>query len=481
MTGGRDDAIDRRAWVALLLASSCALVVGLGVTAVNVAFPAIERDFSGTSRSTLSWGLTGYSITLASLVLVGGRLADRLGRRRIFRLGVTIFTVGSLALAMAPSALVFVAARVTQGVGAAFSSPASLALVLPLFPGSRRVTAIATWTSVGTLGSAIGPSLSAVVTQQLSWRWIFVFPLVLTVGAVVLAPRLLPEGAPPPGDRPEGGIVDAVGVVQGIAAVALLAYAIIAGPSLGWTSPQVLVSGATALALAPLFVRRSLHRPNPLLDPRLFRVRTVWSANLANVFLSASGLSVWLVYPLFLVQHWHYSLLRTGLAITPFPAIAAVTGVISGRLADRHGVRTVIAVGSLIPLLGAALLVLRLTGEPAYVRDFLPGAALYSTGFGLIFSPLTAAALRGVDVADLGQANAAFNAVRQLGGALGIAVVIAILGDADVIPLDHFDRAYLAIAGMTLLGWLVVAAFYPRAADRDHAVDIATSPATAAD
>ena len=445
---------------------------------MNLAFPAIERDFAGTSRSTLSWGLTGYSITLASLMLVGGRLADRLGRRRIFRFGVALFTVGSVALALAPSAWVFVAARVTQGVGAAFSSPASLALVLPLFPASRRVTAIATWTSVGTLGSAIGPSVAAVVTQQLSWRWIFVFPLVITIGAVVLAPRLLPEGAPAPGTA-RG--VDAVGVVQGTAAVALLAYAIIQGPALGWTSPRVLVTGLLAIVLVPAFLHRSSHHRDPLLDPRLFRVRTVWSANLANIFLSASGLSVWLVYPLFLVQHWHYSLLRTGFAITPFPVVAAVTGVISGRLADRHGVRNVIAVGSLIPLLGTALLVLRLGAEPAYVRDFLPGAALYSMGFGLIFSPLTAAALRGVDVADLGQANAAFNAVRQLGGALGIAVVIALLGDDDLIPLPHFDHAYLAIAGMTLLGWLVVAAFYPKAADRDAVLPAVPATAVSAD
>ena len=448
-----------------MLASSCALVVGLGVTAVNVAFPAIERDFAGTSRSTLAWGLTGYSITLASLVLVGGRLADRLGRRRIFRLGIAVFALASVALALAPSAWVFVAARVGQGVGAALASPASLALVLPLFPIARRVTAIATWTSIGTLGSAVGPSVSAVVTQQLSWRWIFVFPLVIPITTFLLAPRFLPEGAPPAGIS--GGVVDVFGVAQGTAAVALVSYAIIEGPTLGWTSPQVLMSITIAVALVPWFVRRSLVHPTPLIDPRLFRVRTVWSANLANVALSASGLSIWLVYPLFLVQHWHYSLLRTGFAITPAPIIAAVTGLVAGRLADRHGVRAVIGAGSLVPLLGTALLVWRLGAEPAYVRDFLPGAALYSVGFGLIFSPLTAAALRGVDTADLGQANAAFNAVRSLGGGLGIAIVIALLGDARVIPLTYFDHAYLAIAAMTLVGWLVVALLYPRQADRE--------------
>lgn len=455
--------VERRAWIALVIAASTSLVVGLGVTAVNIAFPAIERDFAGSSRSTLGWGLTGYSITLASLVLVGGRLADRLGRRRIYVVGVSIFSVASVALALAPNAWVFVGARVAQGVGAAFSSPASLAMVLPLFPLSRRVTAIATWTAVGTLGSAIGPSLAAVVTQQLSWRWIFVFPLVLCIAAIVAAPKLLPEG------RPVGAVsgrVDAIGVAQGTAAIALLAYAIIEGPELGWTSGPVLTAAVVAVVLGPLFVHRSLRHPTPLLDPRLFSVRTVWSANLANLVLSASGLSIWLVHPLFLVQHWHYSLLRTGLAITPSPVASAVVGLVSSRLAERHGVRRVVAVGSLVPLLGAALLVVRLGPEPHYVRDFLPGALLYAVGFGLISSPLIAAALRGVRTADLGQANAAFSSVRQLGGGLGIAVIIATLGDADVIPLSRFDRAYLTVAGLTLVGWLVVAFAYPRAADR---------------
>lgn len=467
--------VDRRAWIALVIAASTSLVVGLGVTAVNIAFPAIERDFAGTSRSTLAWGLTGYSITLASLVVVGGRLADRLGRRRIYLVGVGVFSLASVALALSPNAWVFVAARIAQGVGAAFSSPASLAMVLPLFPLSRRVTAIATWTAVGTLGSAIGPSLAAVVTQQLSWRWIFVFPLVLCVAAMLAAPSQLPEGRP---DRPEGGRVDATGVVVGTAAIALLAYAIIEGPELGWTSAAVAGSAAAALVLGPLFIRRSLRHPAPLLNPRLFAVRTVWSANLAIVMLSAAGLSVWLVHPLFLVQHWHYSLLRTGLAITPAPIASALVGLVSSRVAERIGVRRVIAIGSLVPLLGTGLLVVSLTGEPSYVRDFLPGALLFAVGFGLIQSPLTAAALRGVRTADLGQAHAAFSSVRQLGGGLGIAVIIALLGDAEVIPLDRFDQAYATIAGMTLLAWAVVAFAYPRHADRpanvpaDHKVDV---------
>ncbi len=458
----RREPVERRAWFGLVLASSTSMVVSLAVTAMNLAFPSIERDFAGTSRSTLSWGITGYSITLASLVLVGGRIADRRGRRLIFRTGIGVFIVASVLIALAPNAWCFLAARIGQAVGAALSSPASLTLVLPMFPASRRMTAIATWTSLGTLGSALGPSLAAVVTQQLSWRWIFVIPLAASAAAFVLAPRLLPEGRPE-GDPP--GPIDAIGVAQGTVGVACVAFAITEAPRLGWSHALVLAAALGAVVLLPWFFRRSLRHPEPLLDLHMFRARTVWSANLGNVFLSASGVSIWLVYPLFLVQHWHYSLLRTGLAMTPQPAAAAAAGFLAGRLAERYGVRRVIGVGSLLPLFGTAWLVLRLGPEPQYVRDFLPGALAYSIGFGLIYSPLTGAALRGVSAANLGQANAAFNALRQLAGGLGIAIVIAILGDADQIPLASFDHAYLAIATMTLLGWIVMATCYPRHAD----------------
>ena len=456
---GSAETIGRPAWIALVVAGSMSLVVGLAVTAMNIALPAIERDFRGTSRSTLSWGITGYSITVASLILVGGRLADRIGRRRVFRAGVALFTVASVCLAVAPSAWVFLGARLGQGVGAALLSPSALTLILPMFPASRQMTAIASWTALSNLGSAIGPSLAAVVTQQLSWRWIFVIPLVVCVPTLVLAPRLLPEGL---STADEPGPIDMIGVALGTLAVGLLAFTIVHAPGVGWTSRVVAICAIGVVVCATVFVRRSLHHPEPLLDLGLFRHRTVWAANLANVFLAAAGLSIWLVYPLFLVQHWHYSLLRTGLAITPVPLVSAIASLFAGRLAERVGERRVIAWGAVVPLLGAAWLTWRLGPEVAYLRDLLPGALLFSAGFGLVFSPLTAAAMKGVPIAQLGQANAAFNALRSLAAGLGVAVVVAFLGNDEVIPVRAFHRAVLSVAGMTLLGWLVMASCYPR-------------------
>jgi EmrB/QacA subfamily drug resistance transporter len=445
--------VEPQAWLALVLASSTSMVVGLAVTAVNVAFPAIEHEFAGTSRSTLSWGLTGYSIALASLMLIGGRLADHLGRRRIFRVGVAVFIVASVAIALAPAAWVFVAARLGQAVGAALSGPASLTLVIERFPASRRLSAIATWIGLGTLGSAIGPSFAAIVTQQLGWRWIFVLPLVASVAGFLLATRWLPEGLP---SEPRAGGIDVLGSVMGTAGVGMLAATITDGPRLGWTHPAILVCAGGAAALIPMFVRRSRRHPEPLLDVRLFSFPNVKAVNVVNIGLTAAGTSSWLLYPLFMVQHWHYSLLRTGFALTPFPIVASTIGIWAGRLAERLGTRRVIAYGALLPAFGMLWQVFRLDSTPNYFLGLAPGAVLFNIGFGIVYAPVTALALRSIGESQLGQATAAFNSLRQLGGGLGIAMVIAIMGNAAVIPIGSFRHALIAIAGIAFAGGLVV-------------------------
>jgi EmrB/QacA subfamily drug resistance transporter len=447
------DRVERRAWLALLLASSTWMVVGLAVTAVNVAFPAIEQDFEGASRSTLSWGLTGYSITLASLMLIGGRLADHVGRRRIFRIGLAIFIVASLALALAPVAWVFVAARLGQAVGAALSGPASLTLVIGLFPVSRRLSAIATWSGLGTLGAAIGPSFSAVVTQGLGWRWIFVLPLAISVTGYFLAPRLLPEGLPA---EPHPGRIDVRGSVMGTVAVAMIAASITEGPQLGWTHPAIVICAGGAAVLLPLFVQRSRAHPEPLLDLRLFSRPNVKSVNVVAIAFTAAGTASWLIYPLLLVQQGHYSLLRTGFALTVFPIVAAVTGIAAGRLAERVGTRRVIAYGAMLPALGLLWQVVWLDSSPKYLVGIVPGAVLFNIGFGIVYAPITALGLRNVETPMLGQATAAFNSLRQLGGALGIATAIAIMGNEEVITIASFRRALASATAIAFVGGLVI-------------------------
>lgn len=447
------EAVAARAWWGLTLASATSMVVGMAVTAVNVVFPEIEAEFAGASRTTLSWGITGYSIALASLMLLGGRLADRVGRRRIFVVGVAVFCIASTALALAPAAWVFVAARIGQAVGAAMASPSSLSLVLEQFPVSRRPSAIATWSGFATMGAAISPSFSAIVSAQFGWRWVFVVPLVATVASLALATRVLPEGRP--AHAPVGRL-DLLGTVLGTVGVASVAAVITEGPQLGWMSVFVIGSAATAAVALPWFVRRSLAHPEPMLDLHLFRAPNMTAVNLVNIGFTAAGTASWLLYPLFMVQHWDYSLVRAGFALTPFPITAAVVGIVASRLAERVGTRRIISYGALLPATGMVWQAVTIAGEPRYLVGILPGAVLFNMGWGIVYSPVMALAMRGVAGAQMGQVSAMLNALRYLGGGLGVAIVIAIIGNADVVPLGSYREAFWAIAVIALVSGAVV-------------------------
>lgn len=455
---GTLEAVPRRAWLALATVASAFMLTSINVTGTNIAFPSIERTFADTPRSTLVWALSGYSIVLASFMVMGGRLADRLGRRKVFVTGVLIFLAGSLLCAAAPIASLFIAGRVVQGFGGALLVPSSLALVLPDFPASRRTSAVATWAATGSAGAALAPSLSAVVVELTSWRIVYLLAVPVGVAVLVATPRLLHDSR----SEPTGHRLDLLGIPLGTAAIGLLALSIIQGPQWGWTSGRIVGALVAVALLTPLFVVRSLRHPAPLLDLALFKVRTVWSANLANLFMSMMGLSIWLVWPLFLTQVWGYSLLEAGLAITPGPMCSAVVGVLAGRLADRHGPRVLISVGSLFPIMAMLWMVWRFGPDPAYVTVFLPATLLFSLGFGLTFSPLNGAALRGVDPAAFGEVNATFNTVRNLGGGLGVAIVVALLGNAQPIPFGRFDHTFYAMAFLGIVPVVVVALCYPR-------------------
>jgi MFS family permease len=333
------------------------------------------------------------------------------------------------------------------------ASPSSLSLVLEQFPVSRRPSAIATWVGLGTMGAAIGPSISAIVSEQLGWRWVFVVPLVATVTSLALSSRVLPEGRPAqaPGHR-----LDLLGTLLGTVGIALVAAIITEGPTLGWTSPFVVVGTLSAAVLLPWFIARSLAHPEPMLDLRLFRVPHMVAVNLVNVGFTAAGTSSWLLYPLFMVQNWRYSLMRAGVALTLFPVTAALVGFGAGRLAERVGTRRIIRYGALLPVAGMTWHALFLRDEPAYVVGILPGALLFNIGWGIVYSPVTALAMRSVAPDQMGQASAMLNSLRYLGGGLGVATVIAIVGNDDVIALSSFRQAFVALALMALVSGLVV-------------------------
>ncbi|MFN0089586.1 MAG: MFS transporter [Acidimicrobiales bacterium] len=462
---GSLERVSPQAWLVLFLSAGSMVIVSFNLTGTNLAFAAIQETFDGVSRATLSWALSGYSIALATFMLIAGRLADRLGRRRVFLTGTAVLAAASAATAASPTALVFVLGRLGQGVGAAMITPSSLALALPMFPAGRKALVVSAWTACNSVGAASAPSISAFVVNYWHWRAVYLLGMPIALAVLVAGPRLLREAKGAPGQ----GALDYVGVPMGTAAVGLLALAIVQGRSWGWTSPGILTAFAGAAVLAPVFVRRSLRHPQPLLDLRLFALRPVWAANLGNVFLSMVGLSTWLVWPLFLQQIWGYSIVQAGLAITPAPINSAFWSLYSGRVTDRKGPKGPVTVGCLLPAAATAWAVWRVGAEPNYLTDLLPSLLLFSAGFGLTFSPLNAAALRGVPADTFGQVNAAFQTIRALAGGLGTALAVMLLGERTAIPLANFTRVFLVFAVVALLGAAMVQVFYPRNADQPPA------------
>ena len=413
-----------RRWKVLLVTAVAVFMGFLDVTIVNIAFPDLQRDFSGVSEAGLSWVLNAYNIVFAALLVPAGRLADLVGRKRLFLIGIGIFLVASAACGLAPSVEALVAARVVQAVGAAILVPTSLGLLLPEFPPSQRATATALWGATGAVAAATGPSLGGLLVEAESWRWVFFVNVPIGLAALVPALSLLEESREPE----RGALPDLVGVALLIAGVGLLSLGIVEGPEWGWGSAGVLGSITAGLVGLALFVARSARHPVPVVELSLFRVRSFAAAN-AGVFLFSLGFyAVLLCNVLFLTQVWEWSTLRAGLAITPAPLTAAVFAAVSGRLADRHGQR-VIAIPGGLSFAAGCLLLASLTGaEPAYVSEFLPATLLTGAGVGMSFAAFGSAAVAELPAARFATGSAVSACSRQLGAVLGIAVLVAVLG-----------------------------------------------------
>lgn len=454
----------RLAWWSLAAAASASTVISFNLTGTNIAFSAIQASFPGTGRTALSWAVSGYLISVAALLVLAGRLGDRLGRRTVFLSGLGVFVVGSILAAVAPEAWALIAGRVVQGVGGAMLLPTSLSMVLPLFPDGRRASAVAIWSAASSIGGFVAPSVSAVIVDVIHWRALYLVCIpILTVSGLMVV-RLVEV------DRPVRTDIrlDMVGVPVGTMAVGVAMLVVVQGPRWGWASSGVLTAIAVAVVFATVFVSRSLRHPAPMIDFSMFRARTVWSANLTNVFLSTVGLSIWWLWPQFLQKIWNYSILEAGLAISPGPVMSATFAIVGGRIADRHGARGVVAIGSLCPTLAVGWMLLFLEPDGSYWTDMFPAVTMMGMGFGLSYSPLNTAALVGVPSAHFGQANAVFTMLRTLGGAIGVAIAVAMLGDrtlgseADRLELvGAFDRAFLVLGSSALFGAVVFRFAFP--------------------
>jgi EmrB/QacA subfamily drug resistance transporter len=407
----------------LLVTSLGVFMVSLDTTIVNVAFPAIQSTFPGTTQVALSWVLNAYFIVFAALLVSAGRVADLVGRRRVFYIGLNLFTLASGLCGLAPTASLLIAARALQAIGAAALIPASLALLLPAFEVSRRATAIGLWGAIAAIASALGPILGSALLEWANWRWAFFINLPVGLFAWLWGRKVLDESRDPDAVH----WPDPVGVLAAIATVGLFALWIIQGAAYPWFDPRRLASLAGAIGLFPLLIWRCARHPSPVLDLSLFRIRSFTIANLATLLFSAAFFSALLGYVLFLTSVWHYPPLTAGLAITTTPMAAAVVAGPAGLLADRFGHRWIVVSGTVVFAVGAAWLLLRVGPEVAYVRHWLPGSLLMGAGVGMAFPTLSSASMLALPPARFAVGSAVNVTSRQLGGVLGVAILIVLL------------------------------------------------------
>ncbi len=438
---------------------------------VNIAFPSISATYHGESLSSLSWVLSAYTIVFAAALVPAGRWADRAGRKKAFLLGLAIFTASSALCAVAPSLGLLVGARVLQASGGALMLPTSLGLLLPAFGPERKGAAIGLWSAVGGAAAALGPPIGGLLVQ-VSWRWVFLVNLPFSVMALVLGVRLLSEVRDPAAHK-----ADLLGAGLLTVSVASLVAGLVQGPDWGWTDGRILGVFALAVLSGAGLVLRSLHHPNPILEPAVIRHRAVALADLSSLaFFGGFGALV-LGGVLFLTGVWHESVLRAGFMIAPGPLLAGLTAFPGGLLGSRFGHRAVGIVGSLFFAAGGLWWVTHVGAAPDWAGGYLPGSLLGGFGVGLMLPSLGGAATAPLPPQRFATGSALYAMTRQIGVALGVACLVAILGSATgESAVTAFHHAWIFMMGCSLLAGLLLLGIGTRITETADAVPLVEAP-----
>jgi EmrB/QacA subfamily drug resistance transporter len=413
---------------------------------VNLAFPYIGREYVGTSLGSLSWVLNAYTIVFAAVLVPAGRWADRIGRRRVFTIGLIGFTVGSLLCGLAPGVPELIIARIVQAGGAGLMVPASLSLLLASVPAQVRSGAIGAWSAMGALGAALGPVVGGSLVQ-LNWRWVFWINLPVGLVAILLVSRVVPESK----DENTAGRPDVVGAALLAATVGLIAFALVKAPAWGWGSAAFLGTLAGAVACGAAVVARSHAHHSPVLELGLLRSRTFSGAFAASIlYYGAFGAFV-LNSVEFLTGVWHYSAVRAGLAIGPGPLmVLPFASVVAPRLAARlGGPGRVAVIGCLVNAGAITLWLSQIQAHPAYLTHLLPAQLLGGAGVGLSIPSLLGAGSAGLPAARFGTGSGILNMARQIGTVVGVAGLVAILSRISAgDPLTTFRHALVLVASL---------------------------------
>jgi len=409
-----------RKWLALALLSAVQFMVVLDIAIVNVALPSIQTDL-GFSQENLQWVISAYALVFGGFLLLGGRSADLLGRRRIFMLGLVAFTIGSLVCGLAWSEGSLIGARAIQGLGAAAISPAALAILMTTFgEGRERNIALGVWGAVGGFGAAAGVLLGGVLTDALSWEWIFFVNIPVGLAALALAAPLLAESRD---SRVRS--FDAPGAVLVTAGLSSLVLGITQGHDWGWGSGRTIGIFVAAAALLAGFVAWELRADEPLMRFGIFRTTTVLGANVAGFILGTALFSMFLILTLYMQQVLGYSAMKTGVAYLAVAGTSIVWANVAAMLVGKVGVKPLIAAG--MAILGVGMLLFtQVSVGGSYVTNLLPGFLIIAFGMALCFVPISIAALAGVKEAEAGLASGLINTSQQVGGAVGIALLSTI-------------------------------------------------------
>jgi EmrB/QacA subfamily drug resistance transporter len=428
--------VKRGALMAAILGST---VVAVDATVVNVALPTIADDLGG-GLAGQQWVANAYLLTLSSLILVSGSLSDLYGERRVFTLGVAGFGVTSLLCALAPTVELLVVGRALQGVSGALLTPASLAIIVAVFPASERGAAIGSWTAWGGIGYLIGPLIGGQIVDSVSWRWVFAINVPLVLITLVLSSRYVPEARAREDERPTLDVAGALLCALGLAGIS---FGLIEQPVLGWSDPAVYVPLVGGVLMCAVFVAYELRAPAPMLPLELFKRRNFTVANIETLLMYGGMAVQGFFLVLFLQQVAGFSALEAGSSsLVPTLMMFALSRRF-GAVADRYGPRWLMTVGPLLVATGF-LLMLRLDATTSYVRDLLPAMLVYSLGLAVTVAPLTATVLADADETDAGIASAVNNAIARTAGLLATAAVGAVLAASYASHLDD------AVAGQPL-------------------------------
>ncbi|MGB9183809.1 MAG: MFS transporter, partial [Solirubrobacteraceae bacterium] len=479
--------------LALLLLAMTQFVIVIDASIVNVALPSIGAHLH-FARADLSWVVNAYTLTFGGFLLLGGRMADLLGRRRLFMVGLVLFSLASFGGGIAQSEAWLIAARAIQGLGAALVSPAALSIITTTFAeGAERNRALGIWGAVAGAGGAAGVLLGGILTSGLSWRWVLFVNVPIGIAAALLAPRTLVESRADDGAK----TFDLPGAVTVTAGLALLVYAVVDAVNSGWGSTTTLLRLAGAAVLLVAFLVIELRQRHPLMPFSIFRLRTLRGANIVGLLIGMSLFSMFFFISLYLQTVLHDSPIQAGISYLPLAVGIIVSAGVASQLVTRLGFKAPLIAGLLL-IAGGLLWFSQVPAQGgSFAADVLGPSLLAAVGLGFAFVPVTIAAMTGTEPHEAGLASGLINTSQQVGGALGLAILATIansrtqslfhagIHNSSVALTKGFDRAFLVGAGFAVLGAILAAILISSRDSREHAQaaraeGVAVAPAPAA-